>query len=128
MERLKQTPYFLALLLVFSGCTPRTFALREEVSLMTRGAPALYDEPDPDFAKDSIPAQLKLAEGLLVNDPSNEELLLLCAEGFNGYAFLFLEDSQPERAKGFYQRGSEYALRALGRRPALSHLNNATLE
>ncbi len=127
MARLK-TPYFLALLPILAGCAPRTFALREEVSLMARGAPALYEEADPDFAKDAIPAQLKLAEELLRGDPSNEELLLLCAEGFNGYAFLFLEDGQPDRAKGLYARGRDYALRALARRAPLARLSTATLE
>lgn len=127
LTRLK-TPYFPALLLILSGCTPRTFALREEVSLMTLGAPSLYEEPDPEFARESIPAQLKLAEGLLRSDPANADLLLLCAEGFNGYAFLFLEDGQPARAKQMYTRGRDYALRALARSAPFTRLPTATLE
>lgn len=99
--------------------------MRETAGILARGAGALFDEPDPAFAAESMPAQLKTVEALLRSDPDNAQLLTLAAEGFCGYAFLFLEDSQPERAKGMYLRGRDYALRALARRAALKDLASA---
>ena len=37
----------------------------------------------------------------------------MASEGFAGGAFLFLEDSDPARAKGLYLRGRDHALAAL---------------
>ena len=37
----------------------------------------------------------------------------LAAEGFGGYAFLFVEDEDPQRAKGLYIRGRDHALAGL---------------
>jgi hypothetical protein len=48
---------------------------------------------------------------MLKNDPENRRLLRLVAEGYNSYALGFVEDTEPERAKIFYQRATDYALR-----------------
>lgn len=121
-------PFLLLGLLALSGCSLKTMALRSTVDLLDDGVGALYEEPDPAFARESMPAQLKLAESLLRNDPGNEKLLKLCAEGFDGYAFLFLEDSQPQRAKEFYLRGRDYAFRALAGRGALAKAGSLDLD
>ena len=127
MARLKTIALLLPLL-ALSGCGLRGLALRSTASLLDRGAAALYEEPDPQFARESMGSQLKLLEELLQNSPANRELLLMSAEGFGGYAFLFLEDSQPERAKGFYLRGRDYALRALARSAAFARLQELDAE
>ncbi len=103
-------------------------ALRSTVNLIDKGSPALFEEPDPDFASQALPGQMGLAEVLLRNDPDNPELLELAAEAFNGYAFLFLEQAQPERAKRFYLRGRDYGLRLLARKRALSRLASLELD
>ncbi len=119
MARLKKT----ALLLPFftlgalSGCSLNTLALRSTTTLMGRGVSAYYDESDPQLAREAMASQLKFIEGLLQSDPKDGRLNLLAAEGFGSYAFLFIEDSQPERAKAFYLRGRDYALRSLGTEP-----------
>lgn len=81
--------------------------------MIDQGADAFYEETDPALARDAFPAQLKLMEGLLKNDPENVKLKLLLAEGFGGYAFLFLEETEAERAKAAYLRGRDYALASL---------------
>jgi hypothetical protein len=101
------------IIVVFTGCSMRTVAVRSATSVLDHGIRAVDDEPDPDFAAQSIPSQLKLLEVLLQNDPANGNLLLHAAEGFGGYAFLFLENSKPQEAKDFYLRGRDYALRCL---------------
>lgn len=117
-----------ALALLFSGCSLKSLALRSTAGLLDKGAEALYEESDPRFAEETMASQLKLIEALLRNDPDNRKLLALAAEGFAGYAFLFLEDEQPERAKNFYLRGRDYALRSLSRRAAFKELADLDLE
>jgi len=70
---------------------------------------------------------LKVIEGMLKADPSNETLLVLLAKSYGGYAFGFIEDHYLEwkekdpkraayfkhRAEVFYLRGKDYALQAL---------------
>lgn len=90
--------------------------MRQTGHILVSGAGALFDEPDPAFARDAMPAQLTTVEALLRSDPRNVELLTLAAEGFSGYSFLFLDDSQPERAKGLYLRGRDFGLQALSAR------------
>lgn len=94
----------------------KTVALRATASLMSDGASSTHDEADPQLAREAIPGQLKLVESLLVSEPGNRDLRLLAAEGFSGYAFLFLEETEPERAKALYLRGRDHAL-ALLREP-----------
>lgn len=75
------------------------------------GMSALEEEQDPEFAAQSLPSSLKLMEVLLKSEPDDKKLLLLLAEGYSSYALGFVEDADPERAKVFYQRATEYALR-----------------
>ena len=112
--------------MLFAACSPSTMALRAAVPMLDKGAVAFYEEPDPALARDAFPAQLKMLEGILQNDPGNPRLKRMLAEGFGGYAFLFLEETEPERAKGAYLRGRDYALSTL--RAPLKDLNALTLE
>lgn len=106
----------LASLLFMTGCSLRMMALRSTSELLDKGISAFYEESDPAFAKEAIEGQLKLLEGLQKNDPDNKTILRLLAQGFGGYAFLFVEDQDPERARMFYKRGREYGRRILGTR------------
>jgi len=104
------------------GCSLKSLALRSTGEMLDRGVAAYYEEPDPQLAREAMASQLKFVEGLLQSAPKDPRLNRLAAEGFGGYAFLFIEDSQPDRAKGFYLRGRDYALRALGAEPGLADL------
>ncbi len=88
-------------------------AVLSTADILTLGRGATLDEPDYQLARDAMPAQLKLIETLIVSEPANRDLRRLAAEGFAGGAFLFLEDSDPARAKGLYLRGRDHALAAL---------------
>lgn len=116
-------PLFFAAALL-SSCSLKDLALRSTTELLDQGASSYYEEPDTTLAKEAIPPQLKLVEALLRNKPDDHKLLLLAAEGFCGYAFLYLEASQPERAKAFYLRGRDHAFKALG----LADLSGRSLE
>ena len=91
--------------LALNGCSLKMAALRSTADLLDRGAAAFYEEEDVPLAQNSMAGHLKLLEILLKNDPANPKLLLNAARGFGGYAFLFLEDKEPQRAKIFYARG-----------------------
>ena len=104
-------------------------ALRAMTPIMDRAADSFHQEPDPVLARDAFPGQIKLLEGLLQSDPGNPTLRRLLAEGFGGYAFLFLEDTEPDRARGAYLRGRDHALAALrGRLNTLPTLTVADLK
>lgn len=113
---------FLALLPLLAACSLDRMALRSTSNLLVRGRASVVDEPDWKQAREAMPAQLALTESLLVSDPRSRDLRRLAAEGFGGGAFLFLEDEEPERAKGFYLRGRAHALAALALKPRFANL------
>lgn len=96
------------------------------VKLVTQFSPSLipnltqtfFEECDPELARLSFPADLKLMEGLVKNDPQNKQLLTALCMGFTGYSMLFVEEEAPERASRFYLRARSYGFRALGRKGA----------
>jgi hypothetical protein len=98
--------------LLFAGCSTSQMAVQATLPLVGSQIKAMQEERDPDLAEKAIPANLKMLEGLLKQDPENTWILENLAEGFCGYAFSFLEDTEPARASSLYERGKDYALRA----------------
>lgn len=102
--------------------------MRSTADLLNKGVGALYNEPDPALASAAFPGQLKLLEEILYNSPRDKTLLLLSSEGFAGYSFLFLEDSEPQRAAAFYKRGRDYALRDLALQKKFKNIKDSNVE
>lgn len=97
-------------LTLFSGCGVQTAVVRSATSpIIDGGFEAMLAEPDLQIARTALESNLKLIEGLLRSDPSNERLRLLAAQGFFAYGLGFAEDENPERAKALYLRGRDYA-------------------
>lgn len=71
------------------------------------------EEPDLRLAEQGLGGNLKLLEAMIKADPRNEKLLLYAAQGFTAYSLSFAEDDSIERARGFYLRARDYALRIL---------------
>lgn len=118
-----------AILLGGSGCASiDRYALRTTVAMLERGRKAALDEPDYQLGRDAVASQLKLIETMLVSDPENRSLRRLASEGFGGYAFLFVEDAEPNRAKGLYIRGRDHALAALALRSVFKGLKDKDIE
>ena len=110
-------------LLITLGCIQlqgcMQVALRASPALFPNFAASIFEECDPELAKASIPPNLKLLEGLLKNDPENRKILTTLSMGFAGYALLFVESEDPERASMIYSRALGYGIRALGDKGAL---------
>lgn len=75
---------------------------------------AFFSECDQELARQAMPSNLKLVEGLLLSDPSNSVMLKALCAGYAGYALLFLEEEEPKRAAEIYLRARNYGLRSLG--------------
>jgi len=90
-------------------------ALQLNPSLIPHLTQSIFEECDPEFAKQAIPANLKLMEGLIKNDPDNSQILTTLSMGFTGYSMLFVEADDPDRASDLYLRATNYGLRALGK-------------
>ena len=88
---------------------------RVSVSILDGGIDAMNRETDLQLAETAIPANLKLLEGLIVEDPGNLTLLDYAAQGFYGYAFGFVELHDKQRADALYARGFRYGVEALRR-------------
>ena len=98
---------------LFSACTQvviRTAA----PSLIPNFTASIFEECDAELAKNAIPSSLKLMEGLLKNDPKNQEILLSLSMGFAGYSLLFVEPEDAARASQLYLRARAFGLKALG--------------
>ena len=102
----------LLLALALAGCSTSRMAVQATLPLVESQIQAMQEERDPVLAQKAIPANLKMLEGLLKQDPENTWILENLAEGFCGYAFSFLEDTEPDRASSLYERGKKYALSA----------------
>lgn len=116
----------LAVAIAAPGCNIRKMALRETGKVMAAGSVALNREPDYEFARISMPASLKTVEVMLESLPDDPNMLMLLAQGYGAYAFLFLEDEvdladeagdtarvngMKERAAGLYLRAQDFAAR-----------------
>ena len=95
------------------GCTPAQFVVRSTQPLLAGGVVAMNQEPDLQLARQAMPANLKLLEGMIVEDPGNTRLRLYAAEGFYGYTFGFVELQDSARARQLYRRCYEHARIAL---------------
>lgn len=104
------------------------YAVRTTASMLERGRKTALEEPDYKLGRDAVASQLKLIEAMLVSDPGNITMHRLLAEGFGGYAFLFVEDAEPQRAKGLYLRGRDHALASLGQKAVFKDLKDKGIE
>jgi len=98
--------------LLLAGCM--RLGVRSASSMIPEWRTALFEECDPVLAREALPANLKMMEGLLRVDPENRRVLVALSMGFTGYSMMFLEDEAPARASALLLRARDYGLRALG--------------
>lgn len=113
MQQLKFTRILFGLL-IFS-CSTQRLVIQQMTPVLQNGMASIYEESDLQLAEQAIASDIKLIEGLLKSDPENEELLLMLARGYAGYALGFAEDRDKQRAREFYLRARNHAFKILSR-------------
>ena len=103
----------LTLVLLLSACSMGQMVVRGSQTILDSGIESMNRETDLQLARDAMPANLKLIEGMLIEDPNNSELRLFAAEGFYGYSFGFIEAEDIDRARLLYRRCYTHARKAL---------------
>jgi len=116
------------LTIAVSGCSTEKMAVRLALPLVEGQYTALQEEADPELAENALPANLKMMEGFLKGDENNSDILLRLSEGFCSYSFSFIEDTDPDRASALYQRGKNYALRALFAESGVENIDELKLD
>jgi len=106
----------ISTLLLVTACSTGKLVVRGSQSIMDSGIEAMNSEPDLQLARAAMPANLKLMEGMLLEDPGNIELLLYTAQGFYGYSYGFIETEDKARASDLYRRCYGYAQQAMSLR------------
>ena len=109
---LKQLFSIIAALLL-SACSMGKMVVQGTESIMDSSIESMNRETDLELAKDAMPTNLKLLEGMLIEDPGNLTMRLYAAEGFYGYAYGFIELENRERAAMLYRRCYEHGRKAL---------------
>ncbi len=102
------------LMFALSGCAFRSHvAVWASKPLIYNAIDAIMSETDISIAKTAMESNLKLLEGVIRMNPDDSDLLVQAARGYTGYAMMFLEDEEPQRATVIYDRAFQYGLRAL---------------
>ncbi|MEE9421583.1 MAG: TRAP transporter TatT component family protein [Gammaproteobacteria bacterium] len=113
MMKLLKITSLLLMVLWLSACSMGQMVARSSVSILDGAVDAMNRETDLVLAESAIPANLKLMEGLIAEDPGNTDLRTYAAQGFYGYAFGFTELDDARRASALYQRGFDHGVSAL---------------
>lgn len=99
------------------ACSVNKFAVNKAADILGPASRAFNSEQDYQFAKEAMPGNLKLIEGLHQISPDNREINTILAKAFCSYAFAFPETEgsarELNRAKSFYQRGYAYGRNGL---------------
>ena len=61
--------------LILAGCSPSRMRVQAALPLVESQVLAMQEEWDPELAKQAIPANLKILEGLLKQDSDNTWIL-----------------------------------------------------
>jgi tetratricopeptide (TPR) repeat protein len=113
MKRFRFLLFLMVLPMLTTGGCAR-LAMPIASSMIPGFTIAFFEECDLKLAEESLPAELKLMEGLLKSDPVNPKILTALCMGFTGYAMLFVEDRDTKRASHLYLRAKSYGLKAMG--------------
>ncbi len=110
----------LLIIISLSACSMNKMMVNMSLPMIEGGIEAMNAEPDLQLAKDSMPANISMLNGMLQLDPDNVQLHVYAAQAYYGLSYGFNEDNNSKRADKFYQRGLKHGLTAL----ALSGLND----
>ena len=104
-------PAATAAILLTSGCS--SIMSSATTGLADSLTTAVLDQNDPETVRQGAPAYLLLIDGLIADNPKNEELLMAGAGLYSSYAGAFVADS--DRASRLSRKGRDYGWAALCR-------------
>ena len=116
------------MLFVVSGCSINKMTVRASMPMIEGGMVALFRESDLQLAHAAFAPNIDLMEGMLVNDPDNQDLRQYVAQAYYGYSYAFVEDVDAQRAGKLYRRGLQHGLYALGLSGLKISATESTLE
>ncbi|OGL60901.1 MAG: hypothetical protein A3I72_04125 [Candidatus Tectomicrobia bacterium RIFCSPLOWO2_02_FULL_70_19] len=112
----------LILLAPLAGCTARQTVARATGTVVDDFLAALNAETDIVQAREAAATLFVMIEGLLRADSANADLRRAAAQAYGSFAFAFLEEKEPARARAFYKRGRDHGLAALEAMPGMGGL------
>jgi len=104
---------FSSVLLAGCASTIAKAAVDGMKPIMENMRSATNSNRDVELVRQAMPALLAQMDGFILTSPENRHLLASAAEANMGYAFLFVEDLDAQRAKKMYLKARDYALRNL---------------
>ena len=110
----------LALAITVAGCSTGQMVARASLPVVETGLVSINRETDVELARLAIPANLKMIETFILEDPTNVRYKIHAAMGYHGYTLSYIEDEDRQRASVLYKRGFDYARSAL-RQSGLDH-------
>jgi len=106
---------FALALASLGGCNFARLVADNAPPMMDDQTLAFYREASLKQAREAAPSILKMLDGFIVSSPDNPALLIRGAALYCGTALVLIEDEDTEYASHMYQRGYDYAIRALGK-------------
>ncbi len=106
----------LALLLLTPACSMKKMVADNMMGTLGDVRAAFFSEPVVQHAREAAPSQLLLLDGFVRSSPRNPDLLTAAAEMNCSFAIGMVELEDPAWASRLYEKGRDYALRALERR------------
>ncbi len=113
MNKIFLPAFFTLITLQITACSITELTVRASMPMIKGGMLALNRETDLQLAEAAMPPNIELIEGMIINSPDNKTLRNYAAQAYYGYAYGFIEDTNPQRAANFYQRGLKHALHNL---------------
>ena len=111
----------LFLILLYSGCSIRKFAVNKIGDAIASGGSVYETDDDLELVGQALPFSLKLMESLLAESPAHRSLLEKACQGFAIYSYVFVQyeadilaDKDFERSRRMRERARRLYLRALG--------------
>jgi TRAP transporter T-component len=139
LRALALLPLMLMLMPSFIACSTRHLVVDQVSGMVQTGITAFEQDDDLALVEKAMPANIKLLEVMLANQPDHTGMLVLLARLYGSYAFAFAEgrleaatlaaesgntghacaggrDTFKTMADRYYRKGREYAVRALASR------------
>jgi hypothetical protein len=109
--------FLCVLLFSQSSCLPgKKMTVGAAASLLEEVAKSSSKQTDLRLIRQGMPAYLMLMDGMIEAWPDNERLLISAAQGYSSYASALIDERDRAYVRLLYEKGKEYALRALEKR------------